>query len=225
METFQTIIEIIGIISFSVSGAITAIRRNLDVFGVVILALITSYGGGIMRDLILGVSPPAILNQPIYIIITILTAIIVFFPFIRKFFCLNRKVYEIIMLIADSLGIAVFAMVGLRTAESLYPHQYTLIILVGSISSLGGGIMRDITVGHTPYIFVKHFYACAVIVGVIVAMILWQFWNELGSMIVGAVVIITLRILAAKFKWGLPHAHDRFLPDEKIEKKTSESEN
>ena len=225
METFQTIIEIIGIISFSVSGAVTAIRKSMDAFGVVILALITTFGGGIMRDLILDVTPPAIFNQPVYIIISIVTAIVVFFPFIRKFFCLNRKVYDIIMLVSDSLGLAVFAMVGLRAAEALYPQNYTLLILVGSISSVGGSVLRDIIIGRTPYIFVKHFYACAAIVGVIVSMILWNFWTPLGSMIVGAVVVFTLRILAAIFKWSLPHAHDAFFPDEKTEKKDDAAKN
>ncbi len=200
--------EIIGTISFAISGAMTGLKKGMDILGVVILGLTTAVGGGVIRDLVLGIAPPATFQDPTYALVAVCASIIVFFPFVQKLFNKVHRLYDVLMLIMDSVGLGIFTAIGIRAAYSV-SHDYSmfLMIFVGVITGVGGGVIRDIMTGSTPYIFVKHFYACASIIGAVVCCVIWQVTGEMFAMISSAAVIIVLRFMAAHFRWSLPKAN------------------
>lgn len=203
--SFVMILEIVGTVAFAASGAMTALKKEMDIFGVAVLGLLTAVGGGIIRDIILGCNPPAAFTDPIYSVIAVVTSIIIFMPSVRRFLKKRPSVYEISMLIMDSIGLGVFTVVGIQTAKTALTSAGTfLLIFVGIITGVGGGLLRDICAGNTPYIFTKHFYACASAVGSILFATLWNTAGESIAAAVGTVSVIVLRLLAARFKWSLP---------------------
>ena len=204
-DTVQLIFEIIGTIAFSISGAMIGVRKEMDIFGVVILGLTTAVGGGIIRDIILGITPPNTFQNPIYAVIAIITAIIVFLPIVQNIFAKHPQYSEKIMLLMDSVGLGIFTVVGIQTAYSI-TDQYNLFLLifVGVVTGVGGGVMRDVMAGDRPYIFVKHFYATASLIGALVCGALWLYMGQGLSMTLGTVVVVVLRLCAAKFRWSLP---------------------
>lgn len=202
-----TLFEIIGTVAFAASGAIVALKKEMDIFGVAILGLFTAVGGGVIRDMILGNTPPAVFKDPVYAVVAIITSVIIFLPKVRGLLKKSPKVYDIVMLIMDSVGLGIFTVAGIQTAKSVNPESgYFLLVFVGIVTGVGGGLLRDICAGVTPYIFVKHFYACASLFGSLLCALLWDYTSESIAMISGASAVLVLRILAAKFRWSLPKA-------------------
>ena len=116
-----------------------------------------------------------------------------------------QGVYDKLMMIFDSLGLGLFTVVGVTAAINIgYETTGFLQIFVGVLTGVGGGVLRDIMAGNTPYIFVKHVYASASILGAIVCVLLESRFGELTAMLVGAAVVFVIRILAAHYKWNLP---------------------
>ncbi len=207
LQTLLLIFELLGTVAFAISGALIAITKKMDIFGVVILGLITAVGGGVIRDLVLGNTPPETFRNPVYSIVAIAVSIIVFIPFFRKALLKNQRAFDLILLIMDSLGLAVFTVVGIETAAThLEGFNVYLLLFVGVITGVGGGVMRDTLAGNTPYIFVKHIYATASLFGSGVTIALWKPLGAVYSMIAGAVIIFALRMCAAHFHWKLPKA-------------------
>lgn len=207
MEVAYIILEIISTIAFAISGALVAINKKMDIFGVAILGLTTAVGGGIIRDIILGINPPFSLEHPRNAIIAIVTSIIIFTPFIRRRITSKKKINNIIMLIADSLGLGLFTVIGINSVFNAgFNDNIFLAIFLGVITGVGGGVMRDMMAGDKPYIFVKDFYASASIIGALFCTFTYNLIGNLLSMIIGALIIIILRICAAHFKWNLPGA-------------------
>lgn len=204
--TLLLIFEIIGTISFAVSGAMTAINKKMDIFGVIILGTITAVGGGAIRDLVLGINPPVTFTSPVYAVVAAVTAIVVFIPAVLKFLHKKKAIYDYVLLVMDSLGLAVFTVIGIQTAVSnTSGFNWFLLLFVGVITGIGGGVLRDIMAGNIPYIFVKHFYASASLLGAAVCIVLWNLIGQEWAMILGSATVFVLRILAAHFRWTLPH--------------------
>lgn len=206
-EMIVFIIEIIGTIAFASSGAMVGIRKRMDVFGVIVMAITTAVGGGIIRDLILGIKPPNTFRNPVYVEFAIGTALILFVVFYIKKQVLYSPAmvyYEKIMALMDAIGLGAFTVIGVHTAYSIgYGPQKFLLIFVGVITGVGGGLLRDMMAGEMPFIFVKHIYACASLMGAIVCILLIRY-HKSAAMILGAVTVIIIRILAAKYRWNLP---------------------
>lgn len=201
--------EIIGTIAFSISGAMTGLAKKMDILGVVILGLTTAVGGGVIRDLILGITPPNTFKNPIYAAFSIVTAIIIFLPAVRHFFTRNQRIYDLMMLWMDSVGLGIFTVVGIQVAHSASNEEsFFLMIFVGVVTGVGGGVLRDIMAGDKPYIFVKHFYASASIIGALTCIMTWNGFGEAAALIAGTVVTLVLRLLAARFRWSLPKPRD-----------------
>ena len=190
-------LEIIGTIAFAVSGAMVALEKKMDVLGVLALGLVTAVGGGIVRDIIIGVTPPTAFRKPVYAITALVVALIVFLPFIRK--KIDPK--SSLLLIMDSIGLGVFTVIGVR-AGIPFGNSF-LAIFVGAVTGVGGGVIRDVFALELPSIFVHRFYACASLIGAIACTYLWRV-NETLALAAGAVIVIVLRLLAAKFRWHLP---------------------
>ena len=217
MDTVFFIFEIIGVLAFSLSGALVAMKKEMDIFGACVLGMTTAIGGGIIRDLILGVNPPLAFVNPMHAIIGLAVPAITYLPKIQKIFARNEhKVQAISIMIADSVGLGVFTVVGVNAsfANIEDPNFFTAVFL-GVITGVGGGVLRDVFSMNLPKIFVKHFYACASIVGAIVAFLIEKYFDiPLLASILGATVVITLRFLASFLRWNLPK------PKYPIEKET-----
>ena len=201
------ILEIIGTIAFAVSGAVVGIQKKMDIFGVSILGLTAAVGGGILRDLILNITPPAAFQNPVFAATAILVSILIFIPAVRNVFEHGKKIYEVLILLMDSVGLGLFTVVGVQVATAAMPERNLfLITFVGVLTGVGGGILRDVFAGNTPYIFIKHFYACASIIGAWTCALLWPYTGSVTAMIAGAALTVVLRLLAARFRWSLPKA-------------------
>ena len=206
MDSIFFVFEIIGVVAFSLSGALTAMKKEMDIFGACVLGMTTAIGGGIIRDLILGVTPPAAFVNPLQAVLGLAIPALTYLPFIQKFFARNKhKVQALSLMIADSVGLGVFTVVGVNACFNTLPNPnaFTAIFL-GVITGVGGGVLRDVFSMNLPKIFVKHFYACASIAGAIVAFILRLWFDALTASIAGAIVVISLRFLASFLRWNLP---------------------
>ena len=209
LEKYIFIIEIIGTIAFASSGAMVGIKKQMDLLGVCVLGMTTAVGGGMIRDLILGVTPPVMFQNPTYALLAIAFSVLIF---CSMYFFQNRlahskayEVYDKLMMIFDSLGLGLFTVVGVTTAINIgYETTGFLQIFVGVLTGVGGGVLRDIMAGNTPYIFVKHVYASASIIGAMVCSLVALWFGELPAMLIGATVVFVIRILAAHYKWNLP---------------------
>ena len=202
-------LELIGTVAFSVSGAITGLKKKMDILGVVILGRTTAVGGGVIRDLILGITPPNTFRNPIYATFAIGAAIVVFLPAVQNLILKKRSLYNWLMLIMDSLGLGIFTVVGIQVAYSLSSEYNTfLLVFVGVVTGVGGGVLRDTMAGDPPYIFVKHFYACASLIGALICVLVWDSLGEANAMLAGTAVVVLLRLLAAHFRWSLPKPRD-----------------
>lgn len=207
MQNVLYVLEIIGTIAFALSGAVVGIHKKMDIFGVAILGLTTAVGGGVLRDLILNITPPAAFCDPVFAITAVIVSIIIFIPPVRVVLNRKRKIYDSFILVADSIGLGLFTVVGVQTAQATIkePNLF-LVTFVGVLTGVGGGILRDLFAGNTPYIFIKHFYACAAIIGAWACALLWPYTGELTCMMIGAALTVVLRLLAARYRWSLPKA-------------------
>ncbi|WP_425756317.1 trimeric intracellular cation channel family protein [Ihubacter sp. rT4E-8] len=199
------VLEMIGTVAFSVSGAMTGIRKGMDILGISILGLTTAVGGGVIRDLVLGITPPKTFQNPVYAMVAIATALIVCTPWVQNLFSKRQNYYDLIMLWMDSVGLGIFTVVGIETAYSVSTDfSLFLMVFVGAVTGVGGGVLRDVMAQDPPYIFVKHFYASASLIGAVVCALLWETLGQSVSIIAGVAVVLVLRLLAAKFRWSLP---------------------
>lgn len=201
-------LEIIGTIAFASSGAMVGIRKNMDVFGVLVLGVTTAVGGGCMRDLILGIHPPKTFHDFTYVGLAIGTSLLIFLLIYKKRELLEDHLierYERIMNTFDAMGLAVFTVVGIQTTVIACDKPKTfLLVFVGVITSVGGGMLRDILTDSMPFIFVKYIYASASLVGAMLYVVLRSHINDVVAMVISMVVVICIRLLAAKYRWNLP---------------------
>jgi len=205
--TILFVMELIGTIAFAISGALIAARRGLDLFGVVLVGCITSVGGGMLRDLFLGKIPPGIFSNVIVLATAAITSVVVFtvsFVNANKFEFLEKRI-ESINNFFDAVGLATFSVIGTEMAcQTGFSDMAVLSISMGSLTGIGGGIMRDILVDSTPYVLMKHIYALASIIGSTVYYLIRTNENKNLALIIAIPIIVIIRILAAKYHWKLP---------------------
>ena len=201
------IIEIIGTVAFASSGAMIGIRKNMDIFGINVLAVTTALGGGLIRDLVLGINPPNMFRDSSYAIASVITACLLFLLFrLRQELLASHlvQVYEKWMNVMDAIGLGAFTVIGIDTALQAGYESTFLLLFVGVITGIGGGMIRDIMAGNTPFVFIKHVYACASIAGAVACLILRLFLGDTLAMVIGAVLVVIIRLLAAHYRWNLP---------------------
>lgn len=211
MEVFLTVFDIVGTIAFAASGAMVGTRKQMDMFGVCVLGVITSVGGGMTRDVLLGIHPPRIFSDSRDVLIAFFVSLVTFWIV----YYLQKKheqhpgataVFNYILFAMDTLGLGVFTVIGIEVALEKYPEAGSfLLVFVGVITGVGGGVLRDMMSGTIPYIFQKHIYATACIVGALLCVLLICVGMEQrGAMFLGAFAIIVIRVLAASLHWDLP---------------------
>jgi len=212
--SFIMVMDIIGTIAFAISGAMVAIEKKMDIFGVIILAVTTATGGGVFRDLLIGQNPPVMFSNPLYVFIAIGTAVIVFLVvyFSRKYTGKDAQIfafYEWMLFWCDTLGLAAFSVDGVGAGVGA-GHESNLFLLVflGMVTGVGGGVVRDMMANEMPYIFVKHIYACASLIGAFLAAVLWNVVGQEGAMLCGFFAVLVIRALAKHYKWNLPKLPD-----------------
>ncbi|MPM65957.1 hypothetical protein SDC9_112861 [bioreactor metagenome] len=209
-KTIFNISEIIGVIAFAVSGAMLAIERKLDVFGVLFLGVVTALGGGTIRDLLLGITPPKMFFSYQYLLTASVVAAVVFLiGFIFKN-CLNERNPNIdkIINIFDAIGLGIFTVSGAQVAmQAGYADNAFLVIFLGMTTGIGGGILRDVLSQTTPFVFRKHVYAVASLLGACLFYFLIYFSvNSTLAALSAMLFIVIFRILAARYRWSLPKA-------------------
>lgn len=201
------IMELVGTIAFASSGAMLAMRKEMDVFGVCVLGVVTSVGGGLIRDLILGIVPPGMFRKPVYTLVALGVSVLLFGIVYARHSWMKGKAaaaYDLTMMIFDALGLGIFTVVGVNTAWSAGYSQRFLLVFVGVLTGVGGGLLRDVMAQVKPYILHKHIYACASIVGALVCVFGRAVMGRLGAMVAGAAAVILIRFLAAYYHWNLP---------------------
>jgi len=192
-------IDIIGTMVFAISGAMAGRDKQLDFFGIAAVGLITAIGGGTVRDVLLGSTPVGWMDDLIYLTM-IGVGILISLLFGKAVRRLRRTFFMF-----DTIGIAAFTVLGLQKALMLDVHP-VIAIMMGMVSAVFGGVLRDIVCNEIPLIFRKEIYALTCLCGGILFVVLkyanvLQEWNIL----ITVVFIMTFRILAVKFKWQLPN--------------------
>ncbi len=192
--------DIAGTLVFAIEGAMAAVNGNLDLIGIVVLAFCTALGGGLVRDILLGALPPAALRDWRYPTIPIVAAVLVFF--------LHRYVRAIpaAIQVLDAAGLALFAVAGTVKAR-LHKMNALVAIMLGTITAVGGGTIRDVLLNQVPNVLRIEVYASAALVGsacMIAARKLRLPSNAAAA--IGAVVCFLLRMLGLWRHWNLPRA-------------------
>lgn len=208
MDEFIFILELIGTVAFASSGAMIAIEKKMDIFGVNVLGATTAVGGGIMRDIILGLTPPGAFSHLVYVLVAALTSTILFVIAYAKPTAFESRVktdyYDKLMFWCDTAGLGIFTVVGIQAAvRAVGGENVFFFVFIGTLTGVGGGVLRDIMAGETPYILVKHIYACAAIAGGIVCVVGRTAFGEAYGTILGLAATVLLRFLAAHFRWNL----------------------
>lgn len=207
MDIFTDVLELLGTVAFAASGAMTGMRKNMDVFGVCILGLVTAVGGGVLRDVVLGNTPPATFQDPTCAMVSVAASLILFFPGVRRVLLRHPVIYEKTVFIMDTAGLGIFTVLGIGVAKQVVSQPgLFLLIFVGTVTGVGGGVLRDMMAGDMPYIFVKHIYACASLAGACAAGVFWPVIGEVPAMLLGCSTVVLIRGLSAYFRWNLPTA-------------------
>ncbi len=206
IEIIILILGIIGTIAFSISGALTAIEKHLDLFGVCILGIITACGGGVLRDTMLH-KDIAMFIEWWFPLISLTTSLLVFlFMFkLKNFEWENSKIYQTTYNLVDSLGLGAFIVVGANSAMNVGVNNCFPIIFYAVLTAVGGGLLRDIFVCKIPDIFRKHIYAVASIIVAIYHYILIKVGCIYAINVTTAVIlIVAIRYLAYHYRLSLP---------------------
>jgi uncharacterized membrane protein YeiH len=196
------ILDLFGTMAFAVTGAFRAIEHRSDIVGVIILATITGVAGGILRDVVFGRIPPLALTNPLYLIITVTTAVAIFFLYRRL------KKHWNLFLKFDAIGLGVFTVIGATFAYNLFGLNFLAMAFSGLLTAIGGGILRDVFVNEVPLVLVKELYASASFVGVVTFFGLLLIANmDFNVAAISSIAAATgLRLLAIRYDWNLPHA-------------------
>lgn len=206
------VFEIIGIIAFAMSGTMVALKNKMDILGSVILANITAFGGGVLRDLIIGNIPPKLFVDRLYLIYVIIAtgcsvimmiAIAAFKPFKNG---VKSEGFNLALNVMDAIGLAPFVLVGINLAIEKGGFSVIMLSVIGCISGCCGGIFRDILAHRIPIVFRKYIYILPCFLGSLVYTLLASYTtiNNTLAMITGFVIIIGGRLAGIFFKINVP---------------------
>ena len=194
-------IDILGTIAFAISGVLVAFNKRMDLFGILIIAFVTAVGGGTLRDILIGETPVSWMKDMTYTYV-ILTSAIFAVIFRKKIDYLRTSLF-----LFDTIGIALYTLVGIEKGVNAELHPIICIAL-GTMTACFGGVIRDILCNEIPVIFRKEIYATACILGGVTYFLLTRFPIDNNLVfIISGVVVITIRLLAVKFKIALPNIY------------------
>ena len=209
MDLFFFILESIGVIAFAVSGATLAIDKEIDLFGVVFLALITSFAGGMIRDVLID-RTPSFFTSYFHIACAAFTALAIFIiaAVLKNKYVENEKTVDKINNYFDAVGLGIFSVTGAKICIELGYDSALVAISLGMITSVGGGIIRDLCLGEIPFVLKKRIYAVASLVGASLYFVTfkWTPMPEYMSLLLGVLAVVAIRIIATVFKLNMPKA-------------------
>ena len=207
-EVLLPILEIVGTIAFALSGAMTAISRHMDLFGVVFLGAVTALGGGVMRDILLGQFPPLMFTSYQFLLLATITALLVFLiaHLRRGVYLRHQEQIDSVNNFFDAVGLAAFTVVGIQVAVAAgHQSNHFFCVFLGMTTGVGGGILRDMMSHAVPLVLRKHIYALASIAGGILYVGLRAVDVDVPICSLASVVlIVTIRMLATHYRWSLP---------------------
>lgn len=192
------LLDILGTMAFAISGALTAINKKMDPFGVFVIAFVTAVGGGTLRDVLIGHTPVGWMRNldSVYVIIAGFVVTLIFRKRLDKL--------RVSLFLFDTIGLGVFTLIGLEKGidNGLHP---VICIALGTMTACFGGVIRDILCNEIPVIFRKEIYATICIIGGCVFFLLRKL-NVPADVLYPAVsgVIIAIRLMAVNYKWSLP---------------------
>ncbi|CAL2063907.1 trimeric intracellular cation channel family protein [Tenacibaculum sp. 190524A05c] len=196
------VIDILGTFAFAISGALVASKKEFDLFGVIILAFVTAVGGGMLRDILIDAHPINWIGDLNYIY-TILSAVVFTFLFKSKIAPLRKTFF-----LFDTIGISVFTLLGLQKGLT-FNLPAIVAIIMGMVSAVFGGVIRDVLSREVPLIFKKEIYASACLSGGLIYLLLRQTpINDNLNFIISAIVIIVIRTVSVVYKLELPKIKD-----------------
>ena len=207
MSMTWMIFEILGTVAFAFSGAVVGLYRRMDIFGITVLAVMTGVGGGMIRDVLCGITPPTALTHPDSLLVSIATALAV--SFLYPFFRIPRQgklLISFLYHISDTIGLAAFTVTGVLTAFYTWPaYGYVLPTMLGLITAVGGGILRDMMARRMPVVLYMDVYAIASVAGGLLMCFLRGILPlSLVSWIAFSAVLL-LRVAAIHYGWQLYH--------------------
>lgn len=194
-------LDLFGTMAFAVTGAFKAVEHKSDIVGVLILSTITGVAGGVIRDIIFGKLPPTAVINPLYIIITISTGVVIFllYPILKTHWNLFLKF--------DAVGLGVFTVIGSAFAYNIFGLNFLTMSFAGVLTAIGGGILRDALVNEIPIVFTKELYASASFIGIVILFVMLSININLSLASIPTIVVVTsIRLIAMKFNWNLPRA-------------------
>ena len=196
------ILDILGTFAFAISGALVASDKKFDLFGVIIIAFVTAVGGGMLRDVLIDAHPINWIGDLNYLY-TIFIAVVFTFLFKSKIAHLSKTLF-----LFDTIGLSVFTLLGLEKGLTLHLNPFIALIM-GMISAVFGGVLRDVLTNKIPLIFEKEIYASACLAGGFLYLLL-SYFNISQNLIfiTSAFVIVIIRVIAIKFQLQLPRIKD-----------------
>ena len=207
LDVIITVIETLGTVAFALSGVLTAIERRLDLFGAVVLAGTTAVGGGIIRDLILGRTPPQAFVNPYYVTVAIGTACVMLLivRIIHQKTGKTLAAFLSVLNICDAMGLGIFSVLGADAAAQCgYGDNLFLTVFVGVITGVGGGVLRDLLAGRPPVIMRRDIYALCSIAGTLLFFFLRRALPVTTAMLLCAGFICLFRLVMLRLKATLP---------------------
>ena len=206
MDEIMFVLELIGAAAFAVSGAMVAIERRADIFGILFLAVTTALGGGVIRDVLIGRIPPVMFVSYWYLLISVVAALAVFIDaYLRsEKYKLHLDKLDAVNNIFDAIGLAVFTVSGMNAAMPV-SDNVILVLFVGMCTGVGGGMLRDVMTNTMPKVLRKRVYAVASLLGGGLYYAMYALGvNQIVSLGCGMLLIFALRLFATIFKWNLP---------------------
>lgn len=200
LASFFNTLNLLGTFAFGLTGAMVAIRRGLDLFGILVLAAATGVAGGLARDVLLGLTPPDVLRQIWPLAVAFASGLVAFFfgPLIER---LNRPV-----MLLDAVGLGIFAVAGCQKAL-VHGLNAPGAVLLGVITAVGGGVLRDMMVAEVPRVLKEDVYAFAALAGAAVYAGGLRLGVPDAAIAIGAVLLsFALRVASVRFGWKLPRA-------------------
>ena len=217
IDVIITFIELIGLVSFSISGAVVSIDREMDFVGVVFLSMTTCFGGGIMRDLIIGRTPLFFTSMWLYLSVAfaVAVAVFIFARLCKDWYVKKEALVMSVNNYIDALGLGAFVVSSVTMCMEYCPEKGAfLAIMMGVLTAVGGGMIRDVCLLTVPFVLKKRIYAAAALAGSIVYYLLANYLlagttaGEILSCIIGILTVFSIRVIATVFKLNFPKAID-----------------
>ena len=200
MSELLLVLDLTGTFVFAISGAMLGVQRRLDMFGVLFLSFVASSAGGITRDLLIGAVPPAAIADWRYLAVAVGAGLVTFIAYL-----LMTRLHTAI-LVFDAGGLALFAVAGAQKALA-FGINPVMAALLGMLTGIGGGVVRDLLVARTPPVLERGLYAVPALVGAVLVVFGHRLnWPVVPTAVTAAVVCFAIRLLAIRLGWNLPVA-------------------